>query len=145
MLNSLAIARRIKSRFARLTGGYAAGPLRNGRDAYVDFLSDGLTWRAYVSPIVTLENPRPAGFDHLFGERPRYDQIRLAEMASKHIAGMAKVCQRPEELAQLEVWHKAGKAGFVVRCASGARFLVEVSEFTFEQQLAEVKAKIGDA
>ncbi len=139
MLTSLAIARRIKSRFARLTSGYAAGPFRDGRDAHVDFLSDGVTWRARVSPVVTLDDPRPAGFDHIFGARPKFDQLVLAEYASKHVAGMTKVCQRPEELAELEPWHKAGKAGFVVRCATGARFLVEVSEFTFEQQLAEAK------
>jgi hypothetical protein len=139
MLDTLAIARRIKSRFAKISGTYAAGPLANGRDAYVDLITEGRCYRAYVSMLMG-DEPRPVGFDHIMGERPRIDQLVLADLASKHVGAMAKVCQRPEEQAHLEPWHKDGKAGFVVRCAFGARFLVEVAEVLPLQQMEEARA-----
>ena len=149
MLDTLAIARRIKSRFAKISGAYAAGPRANGRNAYVELLTGGRTYRAYVSMLVMDGDPRPTGFDHIMGERPKIDQLILAELASKHVGAMAKVSQRPEELAHLEPWHKDGKAGFVVRCVFGCRFLVEVTEVMPLRQMMEARAggseEMGDA
>ena len=127
MLDALAIARRIKSRFARVTDAYAAGPLPNGRDAYVDLLTRGRTYRAYVSLLLE-GDPRPASDDTVPSDRPAIDQVSLAALASAHIASMAKVCQHPEEQASLKPWFRDGTSGFVVRCAFGTRFLVEVTE-----------------
>lgn len=143
MLDTLAIARRIKSRFHKISDGHAAGPLRNGRNAYAEFITDGRVYRAYVSPLVTDKDPRPAGFDHIFGERLKVDQLRLAELASKSLSEMARVSKIDTDLAHMEPWHKNGVAGFVVHCTSGTSFLVEVSEVSFEHQLEEAKAKIA--
>ena len=44
------------------------------------------------------------------------------------------------DLSDLDVWHKDGVAGFVLIGRHGERQLVEISEHTFEMQLAEAEA-----
>lgn len=139
-LTALALARRIKSRLAKLTSGYAAGPF-HGPDAsaFMSFTaSDGRHYRGVVSPII-YNRIRPTGFDHIFGDRRPIDQLRLAEYASKAIGEMARVSKNDIDVANLDPWHKKGVAGFVVRATFGKLFLVEIREISTEEQLEEAR------
>lgn len=142
-MDAMNVARRIKSRFARIEGAYAAGPIANGRDGLVDLITGGRTYRAYVKQLREQDRPRPAGFDHIMGKRPRIDPLMLAELASRHVGGMARISKSDEAVGQLDVWHKAGTAGFVATARDGTRFLVEVSEVTPMQQLEEAGAAVA--
>lgn len=128
MIDALTIARRIKSRFARIEDSYAAGPMRNGMSAYVELLWQGRTMQAHVRQIRDHDDPRAAGHEPVMGERARIDPLMLAEAASKHVAGMARLSKVAEHVAELAVWHKDGKASFIAVAGDGTRFLVEVRE-----------------
>src|SRR3546814_6506456 len=79
-LASYDIARRITSRFRKLTSGYTSGSFSNDLGtAFVNFTaSDGRLYRAYVAMAADTFAP-PIGFDHLTGKRRAIDQLRLAE------------------------------------------------------------------
>lgn len=143
-LASYDIARRITSRFRKLTSGYAAGPFSNDLGtAFVNFTaSDGRLYRAYVS-MMAASFTRPIGFDHIIGKRRRIDQLHLAEYAAKAVGAMARVSNDDADVAELDVWHKDGKAGFIVRSTAGVRFVIEVREIDVDEQLDEARRAIA--
>src|SRR3546814_10297085 len=76
---------------------------------------------------------RPIGFDHSTGKRRAIDQLRLAEYSAKAVGAMARVSREDADVAELDVWHKAGTAGFIVRSTAGDRFFVEVREIDVDR------------
>src|SRR3546814_13500342 len=110
------IARRITSRFRKLTSGYTSGSFSNDLGtAFVNFAaSDGRLYRAYVA-MAADTFARPIGFDHITGKRRAIDQLRLAEYSAKAVGAMARVSREDAAVAELDVWPKAGTAGFIVR------------------------------
>ena len=137
-MNSEKIARRILSRARRMGFAYASGPLRQSDGAWMTtILVDGHEYRARSRPI-TVPHDRPKGFDHITVERRHTDQYRLAVAFARAVADLKDV---DADGSDLDVWHKDGIAGFVVQARKGGRHLVEVSEHTFEMQLAEAHAR----
>ena len=143
-LASYDIARRIKSRFYKLTSGYTAGSFsKDLGTAYVNFTaSDGRLYRAYVS-MAASSFSRPIGFTHFIGKRRPIDQLRLAEYAAKAVGAMARVSREDADVAELDVWHKDGRAGFIVRSTAGVRFVVEVREIDVDEQIEEARRAIA--
>lgn len=141
-IDAMNVARRIRSRFRRIDDAYTTGVHANGRDAHCALMTGGRTYRAYVKVLRERDQPRPVGFDHIIGTRPRIDPLMLAELASKHVAGMARISKADEAVDQLDVWHKAGTAGFIATARDGTRFLVEISEVTPMQQIEEARAAV---
>src|SRR3546814_6438156 len=90
-LASYDIARRITSRFRKLTSGYTSGSFSNDLGtAFVNFTaSDGRLYRAYVA-MAADTFARPIGFDHITGKRRAIDQLRLAEYSAKAVGAMAR-------------------------------------------------------
>lgn len=125
-MNATDIAARIKTRFLKLANRDIAGPFGNDRAARINFHGFDASFVVNVTEITKTADPRPTGFDHIIGERPKIDHFRLAEIASKSIGTMARVAKEDADLAQLEIWHKRGIAGFVVRTREDRRFKVEV-------------------
>src|SRR3546814_15817204 len=82
-LASYDIARRITSRFRKLTSGYTSGSFSNDLGtAFVNFTaSDGRLYRAYVA-MAADTFARPIGFDHITGKRPPHDQLPHTGRAS---------------------------------------------------------------
>src|SRR3546814_10566859 len=119
-LASYDIARRITSRFRKLTSGYTSGSFSNDLGtAFVNFTaSDGRLYRAYVA-MAADTFARPIGFDHITGKRRAIDQLRLAEYSAKAVGPMARVSREDADVAELDGWHKAGTAGFIVRSTPG--------------------------
>ena len=141
MIDAMTIARRIKSRFARIESSYAAGPQRNGQSAFVDLLWEGRTMQAYVKRIRDHDDPRAAGSEAVEGSRAHIDPLMLAELASKHVSGMARLSKAAEHVAELDVWHKDGRACFIAVANDGARFLVEVREIPAREQILAMLEK----
>ena len=137
MLDAFAIARRIKSRFAKVPSLYATGAVLNGTKAVVTVTTDfGIRYHAVVTPVSGIP-ATPMGYSHLTGDGKRMDQIKLAALAAKAIAAMARVTMTDE---QLEPWHKDGVASFSVTSITGSVFLVEISEFTLDMELDYIRA-----
>jgi hypothetical protein len=143
-LASYDIARRIVSRFRKLASGYTSGAFSDDLNtAFVSFTaSDGRLYRAYVS-MMAASFTRPVGFDHIIGKRPPIDQLRLAEYASKAVGALARVSNDDADVAELDVWHKNGTAGFIVRSTAGVRFVVEVREIDVDEQLEEARRAVA--
>lgn len=144
-IDTLDIARRIVSRLRQsISLGYAAGPFHDGENgAMASFTAyDGRLYRAYVT-CVDESQTRPAGFDHIMGERPKIDQLRIAEIVSKSLSAMARISTADTDVDELEPWHKAGVAGFFARSTAGDRFLIQIREISFEEQIDEARKAIG--
>src|SRR3546814_13566033 len=90
-LASYDIARRITSRFRKLTSGYTSGSFSNDLGtAFVNFTaSDGRLYRAYVA-MAADTFARPIGFDYITGKPRAIDQRRLAEYSAKAAAAPAR-------------------------------------------------------
>lgn len=125
-MNAIDIAARIQTRFLKLANRDVAGPFGTDRAARINFHGFDASFIVNVNEITKTADPRPTGFDHIMGERPRIDHLRLAEIASKSVGAMARIAKEDADVAQLEVWHKRGIAGFVVRTREDRRFKVEV-------------------
>lgn len=136
MLTSFDIARRISSRLRRLPSGYATAALRTETGAMSCLTIGGRAYRATVRDLPADHVP-PVGFTHIV-DGPRHNQLTIATLASKAVSGMARVACPAHEA--IDPWHKDGVASFVVRDRSGAGHLVEVFEYTFDMQMAEVEA-----
>lgn len=146
-IEALDIARRIVSRLRQSKSlGYASGPFHNGDDgATANFTaSDGRLYRAYVTP-VSEDHQRPLGFDHIIGERPRIDALRLADMLSGSLGNMVRISSSEEDVDALDPWHKDGVAGFHLRSTDGDRYVVEIREIGFDEQLDEARRAVGPA
>jgi hypothetical protein len=139
-MNAEKIARRILSRARRMSFAYASGPLRQSDGSWMTkILVDGYEYRAKVRPL-TAPHARPKGFDHIVEQRRHSDQYRLAVAFAKSAAELKDV---DDALSDLDVWHKDGVAGFVLIGQHGERQLVEISEHTFDMQLAEAEAFVA--
>src|SRR3546814_13917796 len=82
-LASYDIARRITSRFHKLTSGYTSGSFSNDLGtAFVNFTaSDGRLYRAHVA-MAADTFARPIGFHYISGNRRAIDQLRLAQYSA---------------------------------------------------------------
>jgi hypothetical protein len=127
-MNALDIGARIITRVSKISTSRPGTPVGSERASRTRVGVDGEDFQFDVTAIVQDADPRPLGYDHVVGDRPRYDHIRLAEMASKALSALAGVSKDPADVVGLEVWHKRGVAGFLVRTREGARFLVETRQ-----------------
>src|SRR3546814_14086942 len=101
-LASYDIARRITSRFRKLTSGYTSGSFSNDlRTAFVNFTaSDSRLYGAYVAMAAdTFDSPH--GFDHITGKRRAIDQLHQAETSAKAVRAMARASPENLELHQI--------------------------------------------
>jgi hypothetical protein len=127
-MNAIDIGTRFVKRLDRIANAWTGTPLGSARASRFDVRIDGDTITIAITEIVQSADPRPCGYDHLTGDRPRYDHIRIAEMLSKHIATIAGFSKEDADIGQLDVWHKRGTAGFLIRTKEGTRFMVETHQ-----------------
>lgn len=127
-MNAIDIGNRFVKRLDRLANGWTTTPLGSARASRFDFQIDGDTITVAITEIVQSADPRPCGYDHITGGRPRYDHIRVAEMLSKHITTIAGFSKEDADVGALDVWHKRGTAGFLIRTKEGTRFMVETHQ-----------------
>jgi len=127
-MNALDIGTRIVTRVSKLANARPGTPTGTPHASRVNFSVDGDDFRFDVTAIVQDAAPRPLGYDHLTGDRPRIDHIRLAEMVSKALGALAGVSKDDADVDDLDVWHKRGVAGFLVRTRQGDRYLVETRQ-----------------
>jgi len=126
-MNATDIAARIKTRLSKLANRDIAGPFGNERASRINFHGFEASFMVDVTEITRNAEPRPTGFDHIMGERPKIDHLRIAEIASKSVSTMSRISKEEADLAELDVWHRRGIAGFLVRTRDDRRFKVEVS------------------
>lgn len=126
-MDAIDIASRIRTRISKLANRDVAGPFGTGRANRVTIHGFEGSFVIDVTRITPTADPRPTGYDHIAGERPRIDHLRIAEMASKAVGSMARTAKDDADVAELEVWHRRGIAGFIVRTKDDRRFMVETT------------------
>jgi hypothetical protein len=126
-MNALDVATRFTKRLDRLANGWTGSVLGSPRTSHIQFHNEGEVVSIEVTEITQDADPRPCLSDHPGEGRPRYDQIRIAEILSKYASTLAVFAKDEADLRDLGVWYKRGIAGFIVNAREGQRFMVQAS------------------
>lgn len=127
MTDALKIATRVRTALGRIVNDRLGDARETTRGATLAARFDGAQFNVEVELLSRSADPRPFGFDHIMGDRARVDQIRIAELAAKSVAGLAFVSKDETHARDLEVWHRRGVAAFIVHTARGERYMVSAA------------------
>jgi hypothetical protein len=127
MTDALKIATRVRTALGRIVHDRLGDGRMTTRGAELVARFDGEQFTVEVELLTRNADPRPFGYDHLFGERARVDQIRIAEIAAKSVAGLAFVSKDETHVRDLDVWHRRGVAAFIVHTNAGERYMVSAT------------------
>ena len=127
MTDALKIATRVRTALGRIVNDRLGDARETPRGATLPARFDGVQFNVDVELLTKHADPRPLGFDHIMGDRARVDQIRIAELAAKSVAGLAFVSKDETHVHDLEVWHRRGVAAFIVHTARGERYMVSAA------------------
>lgn len=126
-MNALDIGNRFTKRLDRLANGWTGSVLGSPRTSHLQFHDGETVVSIEIAEITKDADPRPFASDERGEGRPRYDQIRIAEILSKYASTLAVFAKDEADLRDLGVWYKRGIAGFIVNAREGQRFMVQAS------------------